>query len=85
VVHAHGRPIPAGRGPNTATCGFNECLRRGKLLPTGRWNCSAVSLLADIHPVAPAVPPGGSLSSWIWLIVVVAVLVVGGLVLASRH
>jgi len=44
-----------------------------------------VRLLADIHPVAPAVPPNGSLSSWIWLIVVLAILVVGGMVLASRH
>jgi len=44
-----------------------------------------VRFVAGIHPVAPAPPPGGSLESWIWLIVALAVIVVGGVVLASRN
>ncbi len=44
-----------------------------------------LAVLADIHAVAPAPPPDGSLEGWIWLIVALAVVVVGGVVLASRH
>jgi hypothetical protein len=44
-----------------------------------------VRLLADFHPVAPAVPPGGSLAGWVWTIVVAAIVIVGGMVLASRR
>ena len=42
-------------------------------------------LTAGIHPVPPAAPPDGSLEGWIWLIVALLVLFLGGLVLASRH
>ncbi len=40
--------------------------------------------LAEIHPVAPAATPDGSLVGWIWVIVVVAVVIAGGVVLTSR-
>ena len=42
-------------------------------------------LLADFHPVAPAVAPDGSLAGWVWAVVVVAVVIVGGMVIASRR
>jgi hypothetical protein len=42
-------------------------------------------LTASIHPLPPAPPPDGSLEGWIWLIVALVVLVIGGVVLASRH
>jgi len=38
-----------------------------------------------VHPVPPATPPGGSLSGWIWLLVLLAVVVAGGVVLTSRR
>jgi len=46
---------------------------------------SGVHLLADIHPAAPATPPGGSLAGWLWLGIVVAIVVAGGLLIASRR
>jgi hypothetical protein len=42
-------------------------------------------VLADIHAVPPATAPDGSLGAWLWLIVALALLVAGGLVLASRR
>jgi hypothetical protein len=42
-------------------------------------------LTAEIHPLPPAALPDGSLEGWLWLIVALLVLVVGGLVLASRN
>jgi hypothetical protein len=42
-------------------------------------------LLAHAHAAAPAVPPGDSLTGWLWLIVAVTVIVVAGAVLASRR
>ena len=40
---------------------------------------------AEIHPVPPAVTPDGSLAGWILLAVLLALVVAGGLVLASRR
>ena len=43
-------------------------------------------LLASlVHPVPPAPDPGGSLSGWIWLTVVLALVIAGGMVLTSRR
>jgi len=42
-------------------------------------------LRGDIHPVAPAVSPDGSLVGWIVLAVVLGIIVLGGIVLASRR
>jgi hypothetical protein len=42
-------------------------------------------IVAGIHPLPPAPSPDGSLAGWIWLIVALLVVVVGGVVLASRH
>jgi hypothetical protein len=44
-----------------------------------------VQLLLDLHPAAPAPTPGGSLSGWVWLGVAVAIVVAGGLLIASRR
>lgn len=44
-----------------------------------------MQLLADLHPAAPAIAPGGSLTGWIWFGVAVAILVAGGLLVASRR
>jgi len=44
-----------------------------------------VQLLADLHPAAPATPPAGSLAGWIWLGIAVAIIVAGGLLIASRR
>ena len=46
---------------------------------------AGVRLLADIHAVPPAQPPDGSLTGWIWLIVVLAIVVGGGVLLGSRR
>ncbi len=41
--------------------------------------------LSDIHAGPPAPVPDGSLVGWVWLILVLALLVACGLVLASRR
>jgi hypothetical protein len=38
-----------------------------------------------LHAAPPAPLPGNSLMAWIWLTVILAVIVAGGLVLASRR
>jgi hypothetical protein len=50
-----------------------------------RRHSAGVQLLADIHPAAPAAAPGGSLAGWLWLGIVVAIVVAGGLLIASRR
>ena len=44
-----------------------------------------VLLDSIIHPVAPAPVPDGSLSGWIWLGIVLALVLAGGMVLSSRR
>ena len=41
--------------------------------------------LANLHPAAPASAPGGSLMGWLWLVIVAGIVVVGGLLIASRR
>ena len=46
----------------------------------------AISLYADSFYPVPAGPvPSGSITGWIWLTVVLAVIVVAGVVLISRR
>ncbi len=42
-------------------------------------------LLAGFHPAPPAQPPSGSLAMWIWLMVIVAIVVVGTMALTWRR
>jgi hypothetical protein len=42
-------------------------------------------LLDNLHPATPATPPDGSVTGWVLLAIVLAVVVAGGLVLASRR
>jgi len=42
-------------------------------------------LAKGLHPAPPAPMPGSSLMGWIWLMLILAVIVTGGLVLASRR
>ncbi|MGZ4463427.1 MAG: hypothetical protein ACXVZP_11385 [Gaiellaceae bacterium] len=42
-------------------------------------------LLAAIHPVPQAATPDGSITGWIWLTIVLALIVTAGLVLTSRR
>jgi hypothetical protein len=41
--------------------------------------------LADLHASPPAIVPDGSIESWVWLAVVLAIVVASGLVIASRR
>jgi hypothetical protein len=50
-----------------------------------RRESAGVQLLADLHPAAPAQPPGGSLLGWLLLGIVVGIVVAGGLLIASRR
>jgi hypothetical protein len=42
-------------------------------------------LFVTVHPLPQAVVPDGSVTGWIWLMVVLALIVAGGLVLTSRR
>jgi hypothetical protein len=42
-------------------------------------------ILAGLHPVAPAPVPHGSMSGWVVLAIVLAVIVASGVVLTSRR
>ena len=42
-------------------------------------------LAGSVHAAPPAALPDGSLTGWIWLTVVLALVVAGGVVLASRR
>jgi hypothetical protein len=42
-------------------------------------------LLAELHPVAPAPTPEGSLAGWVVVAVVLAVIVASGVFLTSRR
>jgi hypothetical protein len=46
---------------------------------------AGVLLFATLHPLPQAPPPTGSITGWLWLMVVLAVIVAGGLVLSSRR
>jgi len=46
---------------------------------------SGAVVIADIYPVPPAPTPGGSITGWIVLAVVLAVVVASGVMLASRR
>ena len=50
----------------------------------GGRNSGAV-LIADLHAVAPANTPGGSIAGWIQLAVLLAVVVAGGMFLTARR
>ena len=38
-----------------------------------------------VHPVPPAPHPDGSLAGWIWLSVVLAIVLAGGMIVSSRR
>jgi len=42
-------------------------------------------LFESVYPVAPATPPHGSITGWVLLAIVLAVVVAGGVVLTSRR
>lgn len=42
-------------------------------------------LLDVVHPAPPAPIQSGSLDGWVWLMVVLALVVAGGVVLTSRR
>jgi hypothetical protein len=44
-----------------------------------------VPAASSFHPAPPAQFPDGSLAFWIWLVVIVAIAVVGGIVLTLRR
>jgi hypothetical protein len=44
-----------------------------------------VQHLATIRPAPPAPPAGGSITLWIWLGVILAIVVIAGYVLALRR
>ena len=50
-----------------------------------RGNHGPVLLDQLLRPVPPAPQPDGSLTGWIWLSVVLAVLLAGGMIVASRR
>ncbi len=41
--------------------------------------------IANVHPATQAATPDGSLEGWVWLAIVLALVVLSGLVLASRR
>jgi hypothetical protein len=53
------------------------------MLIPGR-KAGGVQLLANIHPAPAANAAGGSIASWIWLGVALAIVVILGYVLSSR-
>ncbi len=42
-------------------------------------------LLATLHPLPPAEVPNGSIAGWIWLTVILAVIVAGGVFFSARR
>ena len=44
-----------------------------------------MQLLANLRPLPQAPTPDGSIAGWIWLTVVLAVIVAGGMILTSRR
>ena len=42
-------------------------------------------LLATVYPLPAAPVPGGSIAGWIWLTVILAVVVAGGVFFTSRR
>jgi hypothetical protein len=45
----------------------------------------AAVLFDSLHPVAPATPPHASMTGWILVAVILAVIVAGGVLLSSRR
>jgi len=73
----------------TAPIGFKESLRRGPAQLTPLGNAAAVYRgplpFAVLHPAAPAVAAHASVLPWLLLAGLLAVIVVGGYFLSSRH
>jgi hypothetical protein len=44
-----------------------------------------MQFLATLRPLPQAATPDGSITGWIWLTVVLAVIVAGGMILTSRR
>jgi hypothetical protein len=44
-----------------------------------------MTLLANLYPLPQAPTPDGSVAGWIWLTVVLALVVAGGMILTSRR
>jgi hypothetical protein len=65
--------------------GFKESLQDWKPGHIPRGHPQGVLLASSVHPAPPAQFPDGSLAFWIWLVVIVAVAVVGGIVLTLRR
>jgi len=82
-ILGHAREVPCEL--RTLTLGFNEYLQRGH----GRFirdrNPGPMLLAAALHPLPPAPVPDGSIGGWIWLTLGLALVVLGGFVLASRR
>ena len=46
---------------------------------------AGVLLLATLYPLPKATTPSGSVTGWIWLMIVLALIVAAGVVLSSRR
>jgi hypothetical protein len=46
---------------------------------------AGVLLLATLYPLPKAATPNGSVTGWIWLMIVLALIVAAGVVLSSRR
>jgi hypothetical protein len=64
---------------------LKESLHGWKRVLTRARNTGAVRLSGPLHPLPAAPASAGSLTGWILLIVVLALVVASGLVLASRR
>jgi hypothetical protein len=63
---------------------FNECLHRCEVRHTTSRNSGRV-LLADLHAVAPAPVPEGSVLAWLVLGIVLAAIAAAGVFLTARR
>jgi hypothetical protein len=69
----------------TGRIGFNESLHPWK--PRHIWHGNDGRVLLDqlVRPVPPAPHPDGSLTGWIWLTVVLALVLAAGMIVSSRR